>query len=54
LSNGDTSVVGRRTPISKSTVQYGKGALRKALYEFTSRAPLVPSVPRSIADYRTD
>ena len=54
LSNGDTSVVGRRTPVLKSTVQYGKGALRKALYEFTSRAPLVPSVPRSIADYRTD
>jgi predicted metal-dependent phosphoesterase TrpH len=54
LSNGDTSVVGRRTPVSKSTVQYGKGALRKALYEFTSRAPLVPSMPRSIADYRTD
>lgn len=54
LSNGDTSVVGRRTPISKSAVQYGKGALRKGLYEFTSRAPLVPAVPRSIAEYRTD
>ncbi|NHN42084.1 PHP domain-containing protein [Halorubellus sp. JP-L1] len=54
LSNGDTSVVGRRTPIGKSAVQYGKGSLRKALYEFTSRAPLVPAVPRSIAEYRTD
>ncbi|WP_323674643.1 CehA/McbA family metallohydrolase [Halorubellus sp. PRR65] len=54
LSNGDTSVVGRRTPISKSTVQYGKGALRKGLYEFTSRAPLLPAWPSSIAEYRTD
>jgi len=54
LSNGDTSVVGRRTPVTKSFVQYGKGALRKTLYEFTSRAPLVPAIPRSIAKYRTD
>jgi predicted metal-dependent phosphoesterase TrpH len=54
LRNGDTSVVARWTPVTKSTVQYGKGALRKVVYELTSRAPLGPAVPRSIAEYWTE
>ncbi|SEW25398.1 PHP-associated domain-containing protein [Natrinema salifodinae] len=48
ILEGRTQIHGRRTPIRKSSVQYAKGAARKTAYLFTSRAPLVPTVPASM------
>ncbi len=48
ILDGRTLIRGKRTPIHKSTVQYGKGAVRKSTYLLTSRAPLVPTVPASM------
>jgi len=45
---GADQIRGKRTPIRKSAVQYGKGAVRKTAYMFTSRAPLLPTVPASM------
>jgi len=48
ILEGRTQIHGKRTPIRKSAVQYGKGAVRKSAYVFTSRAPLLPTVPASM------
>lgn len=48
LSEGATSIQGKRTPIHKSTKQYAKGAVRKSSYLVTSRMPVVPTVPASM------
>ena len=48
ILGGRTQIRGKRTPIRKSTVQYSKGAIRKATYLLTSRTPLVPTVPTSM------
>lgn len=48
ILEGRTQIRGKRTPIRKSAVQYGKGAVRKSTYMLTSRAPLVPTVPASM------
>ncbi|WP_254521869.1 CehA/McbA family metallohydrolase [Natrinema caseinilyticum] len=48
ILEGRTQIHGKRTPIRKSAVQYGKGAIRKTAYMFTSRAPLLPTVPASM------
>ena len=48
ILEGRTQIYGKRTPIHKSAVQYGKGAVRKSAYLFTSRAPLLPTVPASM------
>ena len=48
ILEGRTQIHGKRTPIRKSAVQYGKGAVRKSAYMFTSRAPLLPTVPASM------
>ena len=48
ILEGRTQIRGKRTPIHKSSVQYAKGAVRKASYLLTSRAPLIPTVPASM------
>lgn len=47
---GATEIRGKRTPIHRSARQYAKGALRKGTYLATSRLPLVPTLPASMAD----
>ena len=49
IRNGDTSIYGRRTPIRRSLWQYGQGALRKGAYEVTTRTPVLPTWPSSMA-----
>jgi len=46
---GATGVRGKRTPIHRSVRQYAKGAVKKGLFEVTSRTPYVPTVPASYA-----
>lgn len=48
LADGATRIQGKRTPIRKSTVQYAKGAVKRSTYLFTSRMPVVPTVPASM------
>lgn len=48
ITEGRTRIRGKRTPIHKSSVQYAKGAVRKTAYLFTSRAPILPTVPASM------
>ena len=48
LAEGSTAIQGKRTPIHKSTRQYAKGAVKKTSYLFTSRMPMVPTVPASM------
>lgn len=48
IREGDTAIQGRRTPIRRSLRQYGKGAVRKMAYEFTARAPVLPTWPASM------
>ncbi|WP_336345653.1 PHP domain-containing protein [Halalkalicoccus ordinarius] len=48
LAEGSTAIQGKRTPIHKSTRQYAKGAVKKASYLFTSRMPVVPTIPASM------
>ncbi|WP_254766344.1 CehA/McbA family metallohydrolase [Salinilacihabitans rarus] len=48
ILDGRTQIRGKRTPIRRSAVQYGKAAVRKSTYLLTSRAPLVPTVPASM------
>lgn len=47
---GATDIRGKRTPIHRSARQYARGALRKGTYLVTSRMPLVPTLPASMAD----
>ena len=47
---GATDIRGKRTPIHRSARQYAKDAFRKGTYLATSRMPLVPTLPASIAD----
>ncbi|WP_435349023.1 PHP domain-containing protein [Haloarchaeobius sp. HRN-SO-5] len=54
LQEGETRVHGMRTPIRRSTVQYGIGAGRKTLYEITSRLPYVRPRPEAIAEFVAD
>lgn len=48
IRDGETAIQGRRSPIGRSLRQYGKGALKKAMYEFTARAPVLPTWPASL------
>ena len=50
LRTGATEIRGKRTPIHRSARQYAKGALRKGTYLATSRMPVIPTVPASMAD----
>ncbi|MFB6105592.1 MAG: CehA/McbA family metallohydrolase [Halobacteriaceae archaeon] len=52
VRRGATHIRGRRTPIPRSVRQYATGAVRKGLYEVTSRAPLVPAYPSAIAQWK--
>lgn len=49
IRSGETSIHGKRTPIPRSVHQYAVGAVRKGLYELTSRAPYVPAYPTSMS-----
>ncbi|MEE6208831.1 CehA/McbA family metallohydrolase [Salarchaeum sp. III] len=49
IRTGSTGVRGHRTPIHRSARQYAMGAVKKGLFEVTSRTPLVPTVPSSYA-----
>ncbi|MFB6169585.1 MAG: CehA/McbA family metallohydrolase [Haloarculaceae archaeon] len=49
IRRGETSIHGKRTPIRRSARQYAVGALRKGVYELTSRAPFVPAYPASMS-----
>ena len=49
IRSGSTTIQGKRTPIHKSAIQYSKGAVRKSSYIVTSKVPIVPTVPRSMA-----
>lgn len=48
IRDGDTAIEGRRSPIRRSLRQYGKGAAKKAMYEFTARTPVLPTWPASM------
>jgi len=50
IREGTTAVEGKRTPIHKSARQYVIGAARKGTFEFTRRAPLIPTMPVSMTD----
>ena len=50
IREGTTAVEGKRSPIHRSARQYLIGAARKSTFEFTRRAPYVPTVPVSMTD----
>ncbi|MFB6124384.1 MAG: CehA/McbA family metallohydrolase [Halanaeroarchaeum sp.] len=50
IRDGATGIDGGRTPIRRSARQYALGAVRKAGYEFTRRAPGVPTWPQSMIE----
>ncbi|MFD1645111.1 CehA/McbA family metallohydrolase [Haloarchaeobius litoreus] len=54
LRTGRTRVHGMRTPVHRSTIQYGVGASRKVTYLVTSRLPYVRPRPRAVAEFMTD
>ena len=50
IRQGATEIRGKRTPVTRSTLQYAKGAVRKGTYLATSRVPFVPTVPASMRE----
>lgn len=54
LRAGRTRVHGMRTPIHRSAVQYGAGAVRKTTYLITARLPYVRPRPRAVAEFMTE
>ncbi|WP_435095965.1 CehA/McbA family metallohydrolase [Halarchaeum sp. P4] len=52
IRTGATAVDGKRTPIRRSVSQYAKGAVRKSVFEVTSRTPFVPAYPVSMREMR--
>ncbi len=51
LRDGRTEIAGKRTPVYKSSLQYGKGVVRKSAYLFTKNVPKMPVYPRSMREF---